>query len=74
MDRRDFLTAKHRKKAKSPAQSAQTETARRITSGINPYTGPWAENEIIHLLKRTMFGQSDPTSHILKSYCKPGSG
>jgi hypothetical protein len=56
MDRRDFLTAKRRKKNKGSAQTAQTETARRITSGINPYTGPWTENEIIHLLKRTMFG------------------
>ena len=56
MDRRDFLTAKRRKKNKGSAQSAQTETARLITSGINPYTGLWTENEIIHLLKRTMFG------------------
>ena len=51
MDRRDFLTAKHRKKA-----VALSHTSRIITSGINPYAGPWTENEIIHLLKRTMFG------------------
>lgn len=51
MDRRDFLTAKRRKK---PAESQQA--SRRITSGINPYSGPWTENEIVHLLKRTMFG------------------
>jgi uncharacterized protein (DUF1800 family) len=25
-------------------------------SGLAPYTGQWTENEIIHLLKRTMFG------------------
>lgn len=25
-------------------------------SGLMPYTGQWTENEIIHLLKRTMFG------------------
>ena len=56
MDRRDFLTAKRRKKNKGTAQPEQAETARRITSGINPYTGPLTENEIIHLLKRTMFG------------------
>lgn len=56
MDRRDFLTAKRRKKNKVSAQSAQTETSRRITSGINPYTGPWTESEIIHLLKRAMYG------------------
>ena len=27
-------------------------------SGLNVYTGQWTENEIIHLLKRTMFGAS----------------
>jgi len=27
-----------------------------VLSGINPYTGPWKTNEVIHLLKRTMFG------------------
>ena len=51
MDRRDFLTAKRRKK---PADSQQE--SRSITSGINPFSGPWTENEIVHLLKRTMFG------------------
>ena len=25
-------------------------------SGLNPYAGQWTANEIIHLLKRTMFG------------------
>jgi uncharacterized protein (DUF1800 family) len=50
MDRRDFLTANRRKKPASPSAS------RNLTSGINPYTGPWTENEVIHLLKRTMFG------------------
>ncbi len=51
MDRRDFLTAKRRKK---PVVSPQA--SRNITSGVNPYSGPWTENEIVHLLKRTMFG------------------
>lgn len=51
MDRRDFLTAKRRKQ---PAATPQA--SRNITSGINPYAGPWTENEIVHLLKRTMFG------------------
>lgn len=51
MDRRDFLTARRRKK---PVASPQA--SRNITSGINPYSGPWTENEIVHLLKRTMFG------------------
>ena len=28
----------------------------RTLSGLNPYAGPFSTNEIIHLLKRTMFG------------------
>jgi uncharacterized protein (DUF1800 family) len=54
MDRRDFLTAKRRKKDK--VAPPQPVASRHITSGVNPYAGPWTENEIIHLLKRTMFG------------------
>jgi uncharacterized protein (DUF1800 family) len=54
MDRRDFLTAKRRKK--ETITTHQPVATRHITSGINPYSGPWTENEIIHLLKRTMFG------------------
>lgn len=26
------------------------------TTGLAPYTGPWTESEVIHLLKRAMFG------------------
>lgn len=51
MDRRDFLTATRRKK-----QVHVAPASRNISTGINPYAGPWTENEIIHLLKRTMFG------------------
>lgn len=50
MDRREFLTAKRKKKP------ASGQSSRNITSGISPYAGPWTENEVIHLLKRTMFG------------------
>ncbi|HYC39446.1 MAG TPA: DUF1800 domain-containing protein [Chitinophagaceae bacterium] len=54
MDRREFLTATRRKKESiSPSSPVST---RHITSGIAPYSGPWTENEVIHLLKRTMFG------------------
>ncbi len=52
MDRRDFLTARKPKKA----VEVQTVIPARTLSGINPYTGAWGKNEIIHLLKRTMFG------------------
>ncbi len=52
MDRRDFLTARKPKKT----VETQTVSPARTLSGINPYTGAWGKNEIIHLLKRTMFG------------------
>ena len=52
MDRRDFLTAGKAKKA-APVQFASPA---RTLSGIGPYAGPWTTNEVIHLLKRTMFG------------------
>jgi uncharacterized protein (DUF1800 family) len=57
MDRRDFLTAGKTKKSApvNPVTPGFVSTARTL-SGINPYTGPWGTNEVIHLLKRTMFG------------------
>lgn len=37
---------------------ANTAESGKGFSGLNVYTGQWTENEIIHLLKRTMFGAS----------------
>jgi uncharacterized protein (DUF1800 family) len=54
MDRRDFLTARRRTRHSETASGAGATF--RTNSGINPYTGPWTDQEIIHLLKRTMFG------------------
>jgi uncharacterized protein (DUF1800 family) len=54
MDRRDFLTA--RRSTRHNETASGTGATFRTNSGINPYTGPWTEQEIIHLLKRTMFG------------------
>ncbi len=53
MDRRDFLNASKKKPA-TPNLSSFKIT--RTTSGLAPYTGTFGTNEIIHLLKRTMFG------------------
>lgn len=50
MDRREFLTAARRTATESSAQPPRT------LSGIDTYTGPWTEQEVVHLLKRTMFG------------------
>ena len=54
MDRRDFITAA--RKPKQAAAQAPNVIPARTQSGINPYAGPWGKNEVIHLLKRTMFG------------------
>ncbi len=57
MDRRDFLTvSKAKKKAPVKPITIGSASPARTFSGINPYTGPWTTNEVIHLLKRTMFG------------------
>ena len=57
MDRRDFLTAgKTKKKTPVNSKTGQIVSLARTLSGINPYTGIWGTNEVIHLLKRTMFG------------------
>ncbi|MFM7671640.1 MAG: DUF1800 family protein [Bacteroidota bacterium] len=50
MDRRAFLTASRR------TPSTQQVNPPRTLSGIDTYTGPWTEQEVTHLLKRTMFG------------------
>jgi uncharacterized protein (DUF1800 family) len=53
MDRREFLTAR-----KKPVQvsTKKSNTGARTLSGLNPYTGTWGMNQVVHLLKRTMFG------------------
>ncbi len=56
MDRRDFLTARRSTKAVTVKPVVESASPARTLSGINPYTGPWTVNEVIHLLKRTMFG------------------
>jgi uncharacterized protein (DUF1800 family) len=54
MDRRDFLATGKRKK--ETVQDTEPVLAFRTNSGINTYTGAWTDQEIVHLLKRTMFG------------------
>lgn len=52
MDRRSFL-AIPRKTAPKPAPQ---QISRALGGGLAPYTGVWTSTEVIHLLKRTMFG------------------
>lgn len=54
MDRREFLKARKRKQPQG-LETTDNQTFR-TESGISSYTGAWTEQEVIHLLKRTMFG------------------
>ncbi len=65
MDRRDFLTARRRKS--KTEQIISPEQTFRTNSGINTYTGAWTEQEIVHVLKRTMFGATKADINYLKS-------
>ena len=53
MDRRTFLQTR-KKKISSPDVSLFKVA--RTNSGLTPHTGTFGTNEVIHLLKRTMFG------------------
>jgi uncharacterized protein (DUF1800 family) len=55
MDRRKFLSA-YKKSPSIKGAYLPPEPTQRTTTGLNPYTGAWTENEVVHLLKRTMFG------------------
>ena len=57
MDRREFLTAGKRSQTIAPVIQ---KTSVRTYSGLHPYNGQWTKNEVIHLLKRTMFGATLP--------------
>ncbi|MFT3750170.1 MAG: DUF1800 domain-containing protein [Agriterribacter sp.] len=56
MDRRSFLKAR---RAKKNVVSTYTVSGRTST-GLNQYNGAWTKNEVVHLLKRTMFGATLP--------------
>ncbi|MCW3463176.1 DUF1800 domain-containing protein [Chitinophaga nivalis] len=61
MDRRQFLTL-------SPDRRARTSTAfARTDTGIAPYTGSWGTLQLIHLLKRTLFGVSPANIHTFRN-------
>ncbi|RYY31647.1 MAG: DUF1800 domain-containing protein [Chitinophagaceae bacterium] len=53
MDRRDFLTGRKRTDSSSPLPQPGI---RQIFSDLTPYAGTWSFHQVVHLLKRTMFG------------------
>ena len=61
MDRRQFLTLSPNRQKRPAAVAGRT------SSGLAPFTGPWTELEIIHLLKRTLFGVSPATFNAFKN-------
>ncbi len=58
MDRRAFFTAPFKEKDKGEKEIVVThkKSLRDVTSTLDPYVGTWGRNEVMHLLKRTMFG------------------
>ncbi|MCS7036314.1 MAG: DUF1800 domain-containing protein [Saprospiraceae bacterium] len=70
LHRRDFLALLSGQRSRSIASEAPLEpalspalenlfaqrSANPPTSGLAPYTGPWTRAEVIHLLRRTLFG------------------
>jgi len=64
MDRREFLTVTGRAADLSTKPFAGL---RQINTGLNPYSGAWTTNEVVHLLKRTMFGAKKADIDFFKS-------
>ncbi len=63
MDRREFLTAKRSSFRRQQNSILQTT---RTMSGLTPYSGAWTIEEVVHLLKRTMFGATpEDTAYFL---------
>jgi hypothetical protein len=70
INRREFLSLHRRRKAlvapaEMPvaaemsafaAERLAARTAMPPSSGLAPYSGPWTKNEVIHLLRRSLFG------------------
>ena len=66
MDRRNFLAAYKKSSAKT-ARFVPTDPVARTNTSLSTYTGKWTDNEVIHLLKRTMFGSKKADINYFKS-------
>ena len=66
MDRRNFLAA-YKKSSAKKARFVPTDPLARTNTGLNAYTGKWTDNEVIHLLKRTMFGSKKADVNYFKN-------
>jgi len=63
MDRRSFLSTKSTKKQNASKMVVMPPP----TSGLTPFTGSFKEQELTHLLKRTMFGVSKADINYFKN-------
>jgi uncharacterized protein (DUF1800 family) len=68
MDRREFLTAKRKPIVSQPLT---VSTFQPSVAGLNPYTGNFGTGELVHLLKRTMFGAAKADIEYFKSKSLP---
>ncbi len=57
MDRRQFLD-RWSNSSSSKSTTATAAPKRRTTTGVSAYTGTWGKPQILHLLRRTLFGVS----------------
>ena len=53
---RKIFTGRRYQSVKSAAKSGFTDRVVPINSGLNPYSGSWGKQEVLHLLKRTGYG------------------
>lgn len=64
MDRREFLTTKRKPASLQPSISSVFKSS---VAGLNPFTGAFGTAELVHLLKRTMFGAAKADIDYFKS-------
>ncbi|RTY76426.1 DUF1800 domain-containing protein [Flavobacterium sp. RSP46] len=53
---RKIFTGRRYQSVKSATKSAFTDRVVPVNSGLNPYSGSWGKQEVLHLLKRTGYG------------------
>ena len=53
---RKIFTGRRYQSVKSATKSGFTDRVVPVSSGLNPYTGSWGKQEVLHLLKRTGYG------------------
>ncbi|MFV8363783.1 DUF1800 domain-containing protein [Flavobacterium sp. ZT3P35] len=53
---RKIFTGRRYQSVKSAAKSGFTDRVVPVISGLNPYSGSWGKQEVLHLLKRTGYG------------------